>query len=621
MTTAAITAKSKGKKQTAVKSNELQSVRETVESVVVAFILAFLFRAFVAEAFVIPTGSMAPTLMGAHKDVVCEYCGNQYQAGASEEFNSETGAFSNAVTIASTCAVCRGRNVYDLRGNANHDTFSGDRILVSKFDYVLSDPKRWDVLVFKYPDESRMNYIKRLIGLPGEQLQISGGDIYIKSDSDWQIARKPPGKIRAMRQVVSDTSFRAEALIDKGWPSLWQPWSGGEQNGRFAIEHSSDAWSAKLTASPSPEFIRYYHKVADSSTWRDAEAGRDIPEVNPYASQLITDFLSYNSSLTVPRSYIYVPGSSVFDENYNVHTASQMADGASSRGIASAKRNSGYHWVGDLISDFDVEILSESGTFIVDTIEFGVRFRASINVADGSVVLTCSGEEGAIEAFGGTSSVEGTCRLRGAGKYRVELANVDDQIVLWVNGKVAEFSKPTEFDSRTFRNGSQRRPHWSETDPLDAAPLAIGGQEIDLAVSRARVFRDIYYISIQGGSEYSDYNLFRESDIRAATPELSATAGRMSAIDMILEVYAHPEWWSETSLFDLRGDRNFQLDAGQYFPMGDNSSSSFDARAWRGGHFVDERYLLGKALLVFWPHTWNSPVPYTPNFARMGLIR
>ena len=59
------------------------AMRETVESIALAVILAFLFRAFVAEAFVIPTGSMAPTLMGQHKDVHCPECGYWYQAGAS----------------------------------------------------------------------------------------------------------------------------------------------------------------------------------------------------------------------------------------------------------------------------------------------------------------------------------------------------------------------------------------------------------------------------------------------------------------------------------------------------------------------------------------------------------
>ncbi len=52
--------------------------RETVESVAVAIILTLLFRGFVAEAFVVPTGSMAPALMGAHKDVFCSQCGAQH---------------------------------------------------------------------------------------------------------------------------------------------------------------------------------------------------------------------------------------------------------------------------------------------------------------------------------------------------------------------------------------------------------------------------------------------------------------------------------------------------------------------------------------------------------------
>ena len=60
-------------------------LRDTVESLVVAFVLAFLFRTFEAEAFVIPTGSMAPTLMGAHKDLNCPNCTFQYQIGASSE--------------------------------------------------------------------------------------------------------------------------------------------------------------------------------------------------------------------------------------------------------------------------------------------------------------------------------------------------------------------------------------------------------------------------------------------------------------------------------------------------------------------------------------------------------
>ena len=59
--------------------------RETMESVAVAFIFCFLFKTFEAEAFVIPTGSMAPTLYGRHKDAECPGCGFEWAVGASGE--------------------------------------------------------------------------------------------------------------------------------------------------------------------------------------------------------------------------------------------------------------------------------------------------------------------------------------------------------------------------------------------------------------------------------------------------------------------------------------------------------------------------------------------------------
>src|SRR4051794_31740732 len=54
------------------------NIKETIESILVAFILAFIFRAYVVEAFVIPTGSMAPTLLGAHMRYQCVDCGYRF---------------------------------------------------------------------------------------------------------------------------------------------------------------------------------------------------------------------------------------------------------------------------------------------------------------------------------------------------------------------------------------------------------------------------------------------------------------------------------------------------------------------------------------------------------------
>src|SRR2546430_1176608 len=60
------------------------SARDFVEQIVVAFILAFLIRGFEAEAFVIPTGSMAPTLYGQHKEVTCPQCYEVFAVNAAD---------------------------------------------------------------------------------------------------------------------------------------------------------------------------------------------------------------------------------------------------------------------------------------------------------------------------------------------------------------------------------------------------------------------------------------------------------------------------------------------------------------------------------------------------------
>jgi signal peptidase I len=78
-----------------------------------AVILALLFRGFVAEAFVIPTGSMAPTLQGRHKDVWCPKCGANYQTTASSE-RTQTGAPTGSHVTTTTCPICRYTQRLDL---------------------------------------------------------------------------------------------------------------------------------------------------------------------------------------------------------------------------------------------------------------------------------------------------------------------------------------------------------------------------------------------------------------------------------------------------------------------------------------------------------------------------
>lgn len=150
--------------------------REYAETIISAFIIAMVIRTFVVEPFKIPTGSMEPTLHG--------------------------------------------------------DPKHGDRIFVNKFIYRFKEPVRGDIIVFTTKNipglGKKKNYIKRLIGLPGETIKIKHGDIYINDEpvtlpvidkniysnsepraAQWQIRKK---KIRIpepffLIKLVSDDSY------------------------------------------------------------------------------------------------------------------------------------------------------------------------------------------------------------------------------------------------------------------------------------------------------------------------------------------------------------------------------------------------------------------------------
>lgn len=634
-----IAAPAQNKKKPAVTQDETQSTRETVESIVVAFILAFLFRAFVAEAFVIPTGSMAPTLMGAHKDTVCEHCGKQYQASASIEFDSNTGARTDDLVVASTCPTCRGLNPYDLANDANHRSFSGDRILVSKFDYVLHNPERWDVIVFKYPLNARMNYIKRLVGLPGENLLIKGGDVYVRrSDAEpWTIARKPPHKIRAMRQTVADTDFQPAELIEAGWPSLWQPSPlSNATASSWKVNQDGATWSAELASSTSTEWLRYYHKFLTTPEWKAFETTKKLQGVEPLSSRLISDYQAYNTSYVTQRGNVYDPQSRLRPEvqgevrpYFSLQPYQLYSERKGPSHSQIPPRNDSEHWVSDLAGGFELNVASKTGTLSVMLVEYGIEFRCDIDVATGKATLQAFDGGQAVPIFTGEGSSQATTltadtSLRGAGKHRIEMANFDDQIVVWANGRVLTFDQPSTFNLEAIRDDAGRRPHWKAENPLDAAPVAIGGTDLAMKVERAKVWRDIYYIAIN--RDYSDFPLERTDALVATIPsEAGRAEANKDASDpgraAISSTYAHPEWWSESNLFSMRNQRTYSLADDHYFPMGDNSAQSADARSWPAHNYVEQRFMLGKALLVFWPHYWNRPVPFFPNFSRMGLIR
>lgn len=60
---------------------------------------------------------------------------------------------------------------------------AGARIIGLRHAYLLQEPERGDIIIFKYPDDESINYVKRIIGLPGETVQIEDGEVYVDGEA------------------------------------------------------------------------------------------------------------------------------------------------------------------------------------------------------------------------------------------------------------------------------------------------------------------------------------------------------------------------------------------------------------------------------------------------------
>ena len=61
---------------------------------------------------------------------------------------------------------------------------TGDQIFGNRLAYVKSDPQRYDIVIFYYPDDEKQKFIKRVIGLPGETVTIRDGKVYINESTE-----------------------------------------------------------------------------------------------------------------------------------------------------------------------------------------------------------------------------------------------------------------------------------------------------------------------------------------------------------------------------------------------------------------------------------------------------
>src|SRR2546422_11668633 len=115
-------------KRAAVATESKDSVREVVETIVFVVVLVLLLKSFIAEAFVIPTGSMAETLWGYQKVVDCPKCHYQFPVNCSSEVDPQPPSERSRVT-GCTCPNCRYEINFSQEG-MNPASSTAGRVLV-----------------------------------------------------------------------------------------------------------------------------------------------------------------------------------------------------------------------------------------------------------------------------------------------------------------------------------------------------------------------------------------------------------------------------------------------------------------------------------------------------------
>ncbi len=599
------------------------NVVDTVQSIIVAFGIAMAGRAFVTEGFFIPTGSMAPTLMGQHARLTGPFTGYEYPVDAqlyeqlramvgpnwSTELRGMEGFVAQEQLLAEKDAAFRAmsreqRNEF-LAQRMNipvqavaqarelaapwpildpmvsttrrasdaslsdliPESAAGDRVLVLKYLYNFMEPKRWDVVVFKNPtnptgDDS--SYIKRLVGLPGEQLLILDGDIYTAplgaARSEFRVARKPEYVQRAVWQTVHDSDYVPPdpARIATSTGTIWQgpPWEAtGISQG---AKRNDRAWRADSAA-------------RSTLVWRN-----DILPIN--------DFTVYNQ----PR------------------VARERDSGAAySRPVA----------VSDIRVTAAIEADDPSKLKVEYTLaarQRAMRFtlaggKASIEIER---VLDSGGAAAGTAAEKlGSASASFDVPATGA-PFDVEFWHVDERLSAWVNGEeVVGLDAPftsledrlqSTFFGHTVESYTQK---WGDVS-APPAKLAWSFEGSPFTLRRVRVDRDLYY---RAGSQQIG------GQVAENGPLISGAA------------------------FGADFNKPSELKADQFMMCGDNSCASKDSRLWgRPSPLVTETFgedapfivpralLLGKAWCVYFPapvRPVDGAWRLMPDFGQLRFIR
>jgi signal peptidase I len=630
--------------------SEVSNTREIIETVVFVVVLVLMLKSFVAEAFVIPTGSMATTLWGYQKIVTCPKCGYEFPVNCSQEVDPQDGARPEVVRSC-TCPNCRftipmaerkkverrdqeGRRMESVEWVPlpQYSSNTGDRVLVGKFLYDLPwnspDKHRLNVVVFKYPVEPQkkytpMNYIKRLIGLPGETIAIYYGKLYVLppeaglrfDDSgvpplerwryenmhvsdpqaidrfkrgEFHILRKPPEVLLAQRRIVYDADHPVQVpdFLKALVPARW---SAADGSGWVSPPDRPTVFEARPGGAGAVSWLRY-RNVTFWKTYCTLLV-RNSPPLRQWARErflhdqdrpdIVGDPSEADLVAALEHHYLELQTG---DKNDSLREAERDLVSANGKrwaessefrrelitdfmGYNSFEPPSGPppvpHWVGDLTVECDVKVDKPEGRFVLELSRGTDRFRAAFDLASGDCTLRrvkdYIKDEAPADDAGEVLATKPT-DLKKPGTYHVRFANVDQRLLVWVDRSLPFGAEGQAYDP----------PHEPGPYPNDLQPASVGVRGAAVSVSKLQLWRDTYYTKMgRNGDVYPQ------------------------GVD-----YSDPHQWDA-----LRGGTDMDpmtlyVQPGHYLCLGDNSPHSSDGRAWG---LVPERLMLGRALVVYYP--------------------
>lgn len=571
-----------------------ESLRETFDSIVVALILAFVFRAFIIEAFVIPTGSMASTLNGAHGTMVCRNCGWEFAYGLTDP--SVRGGFLFDNDSVAQCPNCRWSNetsdVNDRRGNCE----AGDRILVLKWTYDLGGatlgPKRWDVVVFKDPSDGVQNYIKRLAGLPNEVLEIVDGDVY----------SVPLAEVSAEGRATLDADRHIKYLRRQ-----WEELNRRDTAPRFRREDLPPDIAAMMDRSQLDHFDADLEprreallaeldgklRIRTKSDDTQRDLWRIVYDLDYPPRELVDGQPRWipqpKSAWSVAERTLRFSDES--DKEQAIGLSAEIDSFCSYNTLARPRRvgREGIP-VSDLRISYVVDYLGGDGAVAAQLSKRDDHFRGEL-AADGTVRLLRSTAAAPLEWK--EIAKASVSRLQAGRKLEFAMQNLDYRVAISVDGEEVLATTDAQYAPRVADLRAAR------VVPPTLPPTVVA-RSVSVELSHVRVEHDIYYIS--------------------QMPNEAVPLG-------------YHAWGVENHPIALR--------AHEYFMLGDNSAQSKDSRLWNyvGNHLLDrgEDYqlgtvphdqLIGRAFFVYWPSGLRtSVIPFLrdrgwiPNFGRMRWIR